>query len=199
MSNRSSDLVGRPCEHDNDCGAVQSRCDDSGRCACYWAWALSGPQCDRMTAMTSWTVGQRGFKILTLLFLMIVVVSEARRTWLVVRKKWLAFTYALILAGCALCQVENVTSFLIITSTSRWTLKQNVYLSNAFNGTGIGCITLGALSLPMMWIDIGLATQRLRATHSGLRKSRRALLAFIVSYGGGMVLLVLATPYYPEV
>jgi len=198
MSNRSSHhLVGWPCERDNDCGTVQIRCD-SGRCACYWAWALSGTQCDHLTNMSSWTLGHRASTTLAFSVMIIMVALETRRTWLVVSQWWLAVAYAFILTGIGLCQVENITAFLVVTSAQRWTLKQNVFIHNAFNGTGLGCIALGTLSLPMMWIDIGLATQRLRTMHMGLRVSRRILLAYILSYASAMVVATLTTPYYPQ-
>jgi hypothetical protein len=95
--------------------------------------------------------------------------------------------------------VENILAFFTATSVARWTLQHDVSLHNAFNGTGIGCVALGTLSLPMMWIDIGLATRRLHAMHLGLRVSRRVLLAYIISYGSAMVLAGFTTPYYPQV
>jgi hypothetical protein len=153
-----------------------------------------------MTAMTGWAIACRGVSSCVGIVLLVIVCFEARRVWIVARQWFLAVSFAFIIAGFILTQVENTMSYFVLTSDARWTVQFDTMLWNVCHGVGNGCFTIGVLVLPMMWIDVGLAgTRRLQKMHAGLLVSRRVLLSYILFFGAAMVVALLATPYYPHV
>ena len=146
-----------------------------------------------MTANTAWVLSSQALIVSVYSGLVVVFYIEGRRAWRVTRKRWLAMSHTFIGCGCLLVMVDSVTALFTATSVLRFDLVADVISFNLLNGAGVTLCNIGMLTLPMLWIEIGLAVSIMQPHRMKLQLTRRTLGSYLVLLSLALMAMIVLT------
>lgn len=187
------------CAKDTDCSA-KARCL-ANVCTCYWVYGTSGDDCSRLTWASAPMLAVRAVSAalfaLLLLCSLLMLRRGCRRAYQMTPLTFLP--PGCLFMACAALLAEQLVALLLMNNLISLHAHTFSMLHTALAGLGMGFAVLSFLSIGIAWLETARGSEAFHSSQKHLAQTKRALTVYASGYTALLLLLVAATPAWPQV